>query len=73
MNNAPDYENNLAFSPKDTNYDILKEYEAHGEPLPSYEKYMRLKQDIEIVSQKLLSIKAELTDWYAKNFGENND
>lgn len=26
-----------------TNYDILKEYEAHNTPVPSYEEYSRLE------------------------------
>lgn len=43
MNNTPDYNDNLAFEPKDTNYDILKEYEAHNEPLPSYYEYAKIK------------------------------
>ena len=47
MNNAPDYNNNLAFAPKDTNFDTLKEYEAHGETLPSYENYIKLKDLLE--------------------------
>lgn len=29
-----------------TNYDTLKEYEAHKEPLPSYEEYKRLQEQL---------------------------
>lgn len=27
-----------------TNYDILKEYEEHQTPVPSYEEYVKLKE-----------------------------
>ena len=49
MNNTPDYED-LAFSPKDTNYDILKEYEAHGEPLPRYDIYKSMENHCAVYS-----------------------
>lgn len=29
-----------------TNYDTLKEYEAHKEPLPSYEEFKRLQEQL---------------------------
>lgn len=29
-----------------TNYDRLKEYEAHKEPLPSYDEYKRLQEQL---------------------------
>jgi len=32
---------------KMTNYDTLKEYEAHKEPLPSYEEWKTAKENLE--------------------------
>ena len=34
-----------------TNYDILKEYEAHHTPLPSYEKWKALNGNMDSVMQ----------------------
>ncbi len=65
MNNAPDYDN-LAFAPKDTNYDILKEYEAHGEPLPSYNEYLAYKAVNKFFSEenkKLRDLLEECKKW----------
>ena len=33
-----------------TNYDILKEYEAHGEPLPSYDIYKSMENHCAVYS-----------------------
>ena len=60
MNNAPDYENNLVFTPKDTNYDILKEYEAHGEPLPSYLDWKALNELERITSLDRINLANQL-------------
>lgn len=38
-----------------TNYDILKEYEAHKTPVPSYEEYNRLKE-VERKKGKLVNV-----------------
>lgn len=40
---------------KTTNYDILKEYEAHKTPVPSYEEYNRLKE-VERKKGKLVNV-----------------
>ena len=34
-----------------TNYDILKEYEAHKTPVPSYEELKSLNEDIDITTE----------------------
>lgn len=34
-----------------TNYDILKEYEAHKTPVPSYEELKALNEDIDITTE----------------------
>jgi hypothetical protein len=38
-----------------TNYDTLKEYEAHKEPLPSYEEYKRLQEQIKEANEIIIS------------------
>ena len=38
-----------------TNYDILKEYEAHKTPVPSYQEYKRLKE-VERKKGKLVNV-----------------
>ena len=42
-----------------TNYDILKEYEAHKTPVPSYEEYNRLKE-VERKKGKLVNVKYKI-------------
>lgn len=36
-----------------TNYDTLKEYEAHKEPLPSYDEYKRLQEQLADASKTI--------------------
>lgn len=38
-----------------TNYDRLKEYEAHKEPLPSYDEYKRLQEQINEANEIIIS------------------
>ena len=42
-----------------TNYDTLKEYEEHKEPLPSYNEYKRLQEQLN-EAQKIMK---ELIDY----------
>ena len=42
-----------------TNYDILKKYEAHKTPVPSYEEYNRLKE-VERKKGKLVNVKYKI-------------
>ena len=37
-----------------TNYDTLKEYEAHKEPLPSYDEYKHLQEQLKEANELLL-------------------
>jgi len=46
-----------------TNYDTLKEYEAHKEPLPSYEEYKRLQTQLDISKKALEEIKTRIEDF----------
>ena len=43
-----------------TNYDTLKEYEAHKEPLPSYDEYKRLQEQLKD-AREVIKIYAETT------------
>ena len=38
-----------------TNYDILKEYEAHKLPVPSYEEYKQLKELMKECRYKIIA------------------
>ena len=37
-----------------TNYDILKEYEAHKTPVPSYEEWQQLKELLKECKERLI-------------------
>lgn len=45
-----------------TNYDILKEYEAHKEPLPSYDEYKRLQEQIKEANEVICGLYNLTTD-----------
>lgn len=40
-----------------TNYDVLKEYEAHNTPVPSYEEWRELKEDCRVLKEALTNHK----------------
>ena len=42
-----------------TNYDILKEYEAHKTPVPSYEEYLESESHCAVYSEVNKSLKDE--------------
>ena len=67
MNNTPDYENDLVFKPKDTNYDTLKEYEAHGEPLPSYDDWKAVNELEKITLKDRAKVANQLVESQNKN------
>ena len=45
-----------------TNYDTLKEYEAHKEPLPRYDEYKQLVSKTEQLEKKLAIAKKALKE-----------
>lgn len=45
-----------------TNYDTLKEYEAHKEPLPIYDEYKRLQEQIKEANEVICGLYNLITD-----------
>lgn len=45
-----------------TNYDTLKEYEAHKEPLPSYDEYKRLQEQLKKKDKLIEKLKKDKKD-----------
>lgn len=46
-----------------TNYDTLKEYEAHKEPLPSYDEWKSLQKKLEIATKALKKLTRDCNKW----------
>lgn len=49
-----------------TNYDILKEYEAHKTPVPSYDEYKAIQEELAELKEKVADQKTDLESarWY---------
>ena len=50
-----------------TNYDILKEYEKHYTPVPSYEEWRDLKDDLATCDEDLNNVCEQKEELYEEN------
>lgn len=50
-----------------TNYDILKEYEEHQEPIPTYEEWRDLKDDLATCDEDLNNVCEQKEELYEEN------